>query len=1478
MKSHASPPIILCRPSATPMARACCRSGFWRLVAVVSLLTIGVLSASAAFISLTNSDAAGKSSFSAGLGNLGATNWDSGLPPASGNEYCVQTNFTLFTPSNNTAYTFAGDSLILAGTLGMKGTNLITINNLILSNGVVQNAGPTNAATPALTRLAGAVNVVTNAAFQMVTTNRSMAITAALSGSGDLKITGPGTTTLSGSHSYTGPLTLSGVTLDMDGTVSLTPSSLIVGKEPLLFNYATGKTNVYGATNIVRGGASLSVGNGSDGSTLRVGWATGSASNYVSVLDLSALSQLNANLKGSFVIGMEVANGMLTGLAYLATNNTIVATNCFIGDSAGQGSTIPCLLMLGKGSNYIDSPFLSVGLRKQDSTMTLPAGGTLVLTNSVSGRTDMTICGNTVGTSGQPTDLADFSGGPFTASLGNLVVGLKSGGNNGGGFATLTMSASAANAVDVNDVMLADLEGVASGNKETRGTLNFNGGTFTVNNSVVAGYLNTFAGNATITPQANGVINVNGGTFTVKNTLTLGSQGANGIFGSVASGNGTLNLNGGTVTINNNVTLAAVNVSGYGTSSGTINLTNGTLAVGGDITDGGGGTSTLNVNGGLLNLLPAGDSVKGNITVDVLNLNGTISNVGTISAPALSGTGSIVNQTGATTVSGMLDPGTATTAGTLNLGSLTLASTATLRLNLTNNATVGGGVNDLLRITGDLDLGNANLSLVYPNGLAVGTYWVITYTGELQNSLTLPGSIYSLAITNDTVSSPKRVGLRVGSGVAISLRWTGAANSTWDAGGAQNWLNQLSAPDYYYDLDSVRFDDTSANPTVTLDITVLPASVVFSNNLNAYDLSSPSGLGKISGAIGLTKQGAAPVTLSTSNDFTGPTIISAGTLQLGNGGSIGSLSPISAITNNGVLAFNRGNAVSQGTDFAPAITGTGGVSQNGLGTLTLSGANTYSGPTTVSVGTLNLNSPLLNSSSVTVAAGATFTEPASTNALILGAASVTSSGTANLFGGVDTFTGGLYVLAGTVTGNNGANCFGDSAGTIYLGNTSGSDNATLMYNGGGGVAIPNPIVVRAGSTGNTLAIGRPIGNTHGIFSGAIALNHDVTLQGTASASTRFYGIISGGGAVNVVGVSVRFATNNTYTGLTTIESGGTLLYYVATGSDMIKSGNNIVVNGTLNLAGYAQTFDSVTGIGSIRTGGGALTVGVNNSSPTFDGVMSEAGSLTKLGTGTLTLTGTNTYTGATTISNGTLLLGASASLAGTPINLAGGAAKFDVSAVTGGYTLAGGKTLSGIGVVLGAVTTVAGSMLAPGNSVGTLSFSNDLTLAGNLFFELNKSLTPSNDLVVVSGTLTNAGTGTLTVTNLGPALRVGDRFKLFSQPLLNGNALTIVSSGVTWANNLAVDGSIQVVAIGGGAPPSFPPGGIGLLPGGNISLTATGAVGTAYRLWASTNVALTPITNTWTLLSNGTITISPFTINDLTATNFPQRFYLFSTP
>jgi hypothetical protein len=101
---------------------------------------------------------------------------------------------------------------------------------------------------------------------------------------------------------------------------------------------------------------------------------------------------------------------------------------------------------------------------------------------------------------------------------------------------------------------------------------------------------------------------------------------------------------------------------------------------------------------------------------------------------------------------------------------------------------------------------------------------------------------------------------------------------------------------------------------------------------------------------------------------------------------------------------------------------------------------------------------------------------------------------------------------------------------------------------------------------------------------------------------------------------------------------------------------------------------------------------------------------------------------------------------------------------------------------------------APGaNGIGKLTISNSLTLSGAATFEVNKSASPSNDLVVVTGAL-NAG-GVLTVNNLGGALTNGDSFVLFNKAV-SGNfasvTLPALPAGLAWQDNLAVNGTIAV--------------------------------------------------------------------------------------
>ncbi|HXF09285.1 MAG TPA: autotransporter-associated beta strand repeat-containing protein, partial [Desulfuromonadaceae bacterium] len=190
------------------------------------------------------------------------------------------------------------------------------------------------------------------------------------------------------------------------------------------------------------------------------------------------------------------------------------------------------------------------------------------------------------------------------------------------------------------------------------------------------------------------------------------------------------------------------------------------------------------------------------------------------------------------------------------------------------------------------------------------------------------------------------------------ITWQGAVDTNWDLA-TFNWLTNGVATNFATG-DFVLFDDTGLATGINLATPVLPGSV----SVNATANYTFSGNG-ITGSGSLTKSGSGTLTLLNNNSYSGVTLVSAGTVQVGNGGGAGSLGG-GAITNQGVIIFNRSNSVTAG-----AIAGTGSLRQNGTGSLTLSGPNLYSGATIVNAGTLVASSGLPSTSLLTNAPGST---------------------------------------------------------------------------------------------------------------------------------------------------------------------------------------------------------------------------------------------------------------------------------------------------------------------------------------------------------------------------------------------------------------------------------------------------------------------------------------------------------------------------
>ena len=417
---------------------------------------------------------------------------------------------------------------------------------------------------------------------------------------------------------------------------------------------------------------------------------------------------------------------------------------------------------------------------------------------------------------------------------------------------------------------------------------------------------------------------------------------------------------------------------------------------------------------------------------------------------------------------------------------------------------------------------------------------------------------------------------------------------------------------------------------------------------------------------------------------------------------------------------------------------------------------------------------------------------------ISGSAGFTMTGSSSAvltLAGTNQFSGSFALNAGTVVFTTPPSASGSSLGNPSGFSFGGSSTSTLLTSSGAGaVTISSPTITvaanascqfRNGSSSlNVYEIAAKItgqGNckqSTPVTAGNVVLfsndTNDYTgnfaMQGgvvefTSVANAGVAAGLGGKGSTSYVIANQATAATLRYVGSGNVSTLRALDWQGTTGSLVLQN----------NGGGTVQFLSSA----NLKSGSGAAGLvlsGTNTGANTLAQVITDSGgstTVTKSGTGTWVLSGTNTYTGLTTVSGGTLWVNGQAG--------------------SGGVNVTNG-TLGGSGTILGSVVLGSGGTLAPGTtSIGTLTLSSNATLGGDLLFKVNPSLAISNDTVLVSGTLTNSGTGTLTVANLGPALTAGSRFVLFSKPLVNGGALTVTGAGVNWTNRLAVDGSIVVL-------------------------------------------------------------------------------------
>lgn len=1093
-----------------------------------------------------------------------------------------------------TASTYGGPTTIAGATVRTSSVDntLPATTSLAVNAGALDLAGH-NQQIPSLSGLAG--GTITNsvaATNSTITVNGSSSTVYAgtiQNGAGSVSLVqaGTGTLTLSGLNSFNGTTTVSsGVLVSANsaalGTSTVTLNGGTLQASPLggapLAGFGDTSTSVNGAgtgwtvnntaiaSNPINSNVlTLTDGGGGEARSAYYNaaqpFAAGSKGFNASFTYTPSAADLTTAADGVVFMlqrdtrGLAAIGGTGGGFAYTSENGTAVQPSVAIALNIYNGHVIGTnLITNGNPGNPADTylPTGNVNLASGDPI------GVAISYDPVAGQITETLTDTTAST----TFTQVYSGVNLAATIGSNLAFVGFGGGTGGNTATQTIS-------------------------------NFNysvtGGGAYSNNAILNGSTTSsidVAATATASTVTMGTLSVGAGTGTTLN-VTATTAPTDQSFG----------LTFGATALSGNVTF---NVANNGAGTGTLTL--------GAVTDGGSNSSITKTGPGTLALTAGGTygggtSINGG-TLRITNATNSATGTGAVTMVAgttLSGTGAI---SGPLSLAGHLSPGVGVGGvGTLTLGSTSLGTGSILDYDV-------GGLSFDSAHAGALTLGTAlTVNINTLAGFGVGTYNLVTSTGITGSPTftvnhTGPNFNYSVAEQGNNIV------LIVS---AQDQKWTGAIDNQWDTTTA-NWNSAVNGGVYQDNAYQQVFDDSGANTNISIAAPVSPIAVRFANNTVPYTISGSS----ITGSAAVTIQGLGAVTLSSPNSYTGGTNLLAGTLNLGDPAAIGTGSllvvggtldntsggPMALANNNtqvwaGNFTFTGTSDLNLGTGnvtlmTTPTVTVTAGtltvggaigdggagygLTKDGPGTLTLGGANTYSGSTVLLNGNVNVVG------SGTLGGGAS-------------PLTVSTSGTLDLGGTVQP-VGATLVTAGTVrngTLNASSYTINNSADVVISANLAGG-SANGLAKSGPGTATLSGTNSYAGGTS--------------ITAGVLSISSDANL-GAVPAAVQPANIALNGGTLQITAAT----TISTNRGITVGASNGTINVPFAA-SGVIDSGTSGTPPATI---GYVKYSGVTSGAGGLTVTGGT---GVNdpNGAPYL-----------------LVLNGqANTYAGPTVIDNATV--------------------------------------------------------------------------------------------------------------------------------------------------------------------------------------------------------------------------------------------------